>query len=61
MFLDHGLSGFGSCFIGGVFGMPKRFLGCQIEDDNVVFQFDLDVKVLLEQRLEDPMKLAGYI
>jgi hypothetical protein len=25
MFLDHGLTGFGSCFVGGVFGMPKRF------------------------------------
>jgi len=47
MFLDHGLSGFESCFVGGVFGMPKRFLGGQNEDDRDIFQFDLDVKVLL--------------
>ena len=48
MFLDHCLSSFGSCFVGGVFGMPKRFLGCQSEDDRGFFQFDLDVEVLLE-------------
>jgi len=48
MLLDHCLSGFGSCFVGGVFGMPKRFLGCQSEDDNVVFQFYLDTEISVE-------------
>jgi hypothetical protein len=48
MFLDHGFSGFGSCFVGGVFGMPKRFLGCQSEDDRVTFEFDLDIEISVE-------------
>ena len=61
MLSDRDVSGFGPCFVGGVFGMPKRFLGCQSEDDNVVFQFNLDVKILVEQRRDGFVILFGYV
>jgi len=61
MLLDHCLGGFGPCFVGGVFGMPKRFLGCQSEDDRVIFQLNVDAEVLFEQRSDGLVELFGYV
>ncbi len=61
MFVDQGFSGFGSCFARGVFGMPKRFHEGQSQDNRVIFQFSLDVEVLLKQRLDGLIELFGYV
>jgi len=41
------------CFCGCFFCMPKRFHGCQSDDNSVFIHYDLCFEILVEKWLDD--------